>query len=271
MLALAADATAFSLIKLGDKYVSEQSKDKVVQIRSEKSVATMTPNVWYVVYYDPDATLKAVEVKFGAGEKMDVSRPLRLLEPVTGADKMLDSDKLKVDSDKALNIAKAQPLLANLTLVASQMWLQHGDEGPRWKVKLWAAKLNKSGDQADVGDVYISAADGSVVKTDLHPEQRELNRTGRAHRQNMTDWKRQCAAVIPCFNEAGRIASVITGAQQHLPRVIMVDDGSSDATAQQQAARRRGGSHPPTRQWRKGIGFADRVAAGAADGVSIGR
>ena len=30
------------------------------------------PNVWYVVYYDPDAVLKAVEVKFGAGKKMDV-------------------------------------------------------------------------------------------------------------------------------------------------------------------------------------------------------
>jgi hypothetical protein len=167
-LALAADATAFSLIKQGDKYVGEQSKDKVVQIRSEKSVGTMTPDTWFVVYYDPDATLKAVEVKFGAGQKMDVSHPLRLLEPVTGADKVLDASKLKTDSDKALEIAKSQPLLANLTLVASQMWLQHGDEGPRWKVKLWAAKLHRAGD-ADVGDVYISTADGSVIKTDLHP------------------------------------------------------------------------------------------------------
>jgi hypothetical protein len=122
-LAAAADPTAFSLIKEGDKYVGEQSKDKVVQIRSEKSVGTMIPNIWYVVYYDPDATLKAVEVKFGAGQKMDVSRPLRLLEPVTGADKTLDASKLKVDSDKALAIAQAQPLLKSLTLVASQMWL----------------------------------------------------------------------------------------------------------------------------------------------------
>jgi len=168
-LALAADPTAFSLVKEGNKYVGEQSKDKVVQIRSEKSVGTMIPNIWYVVYYDPDATLKAVEVKFGAGQKMDVSRPLRLLEPVTGADKILDASKLKVDSDKALAIAKAQPLLKNLTLVASQLWLQHSDEGPRWKIKLWAAKLKNPGDQADVGDVYVSTADGSVVRNDLHP------------------------------------------------------------------------------------------------------
>jgi hypothetical protein len=168
-VALAADPTAFELIKAGDKYIGDQSKDKVVQIRSEKSVATMTPNIWYVVYYDPDATLKAVEVKFGAGEKMNVSHPMRLLEPVTGADRVLESSKLKVDSDKALKIAMAQPLLQKLTLTASQMWLQHGDEGPKWKVKLWAAKLSKPSEQADVGDVYISTADGSVIRVDLHP------------------------------------------------------------------------------------------------------
>ena len=139
-VALAADPTAFELIKLGNQYVGVQSKDKVVQIRSEKSVGTLTPNIWYVVYYDPDATLKAVEVKFGAGQKIDVSHPLRLLEPITGEDKVLDSTKLKVDSDKALKIAMAEPLLKNLTLKATQLWLQHGDQGPEWKVKLWGGQ-----------------------------------------------------------------------------------------------------------------------------------
>ncbi len=167
--AAAAEPTAFSLVKEGDRYIGEQSKDKVVQIRSERSVGTLTPNIWYVVYYDPDASLKAVEVKFGAGQKMDVSRPLRLLEPITGADKVLEHSKLKVDSDKALATARTQPLLQNLTLTSSQLWLMHGDEGPKWKVKLWAAKLNNPKHQADVGDVYISTADGSVIRADLHP------------------------------------------------------------------------------------------------------
>jgi hypothetical protein len=167
--ALAADPTAFELVKLGNQYVGVESKDKVVQIRSEKSVGTLTPNIWYVVYYDPDATLKAVEVKFGAGQKLDVSRPLRLLEPVTGNDRTLDNAKMKVDSDQALKIALAEPLLKNLTLKASQLWLQHGDQGPEWKVKLWAAKLKAPNKDADVGAVVISATDGSVVKSDLHP------------------------------------------------------------------------------------------------------
>ena len=55
---LAAGPEALELIKLGDPYVGIQSKDKVVQIRSEKSIASLTPDIWYVVYYDPDATLR---------------------------------------------------------------------------------------------------------------------------------------------------------------------------------------------------------------------
>ena len=168
-VALAAEPTAFDLVKEGNRFVGEQSKDKVVQIRSEKSIGTTIPNIWYVVYYDPDASLKAVEVKFGAGQKMDVSRPMRLLEPITGNDRVLDQARLKVDSDKALNIALSQPLLNGLTMTASQFWLQHSDDGPRWKIKLWAAKLNRPGDQAEVGEVYISSADGSVMRADLHP------------------------------------------------------------------------------------------------------
>jgi hypothetical protein len=167
--ALAADPTAFALAKLGNQYVGVESKDQVVQIRSEKSVSALVPDVWYVVYYDPDATLKAVEVKFGAGQKLDVSHPLRLLEPVTGNDRTLDSAKLKVDSDQALKIAMAEPLLKNLTLKATQLWLQHGDQGPEWKIKLWAAKLKDPNADADVGVVVISAADGSVIQSDLHP------------------------------------------------------------------------------------------------------
>jgi len=168
-LAMAGDFTAFQLIKEGNHYVGDQSKDRVVQIRSEKSIGVLTPDIWYVVYYDPDSTLKAVEVKFGAGQKMKVTHPLRLLEPVTGEDRVLDRSKLLVDSNRALEIAKSQPLLQNLTLRASQLWLLHGDLGPVWKVKFWAAKLQHPNHDADIGVVFISAADGSVVKTDLHP------------------------------------------------------------------------------------------------------
>ena len=51
--------------------------------------------------------------------------------------------------------------------------------------------------------------------------------------QNPVDWRRQCVAVIPCFNEAARIGAVIAQVKGRLPNVIVVDDGSTDATADQ--------------------------------------
>ncbi len=152
--AVASQPSAFDLIQKGDRYVGEQSKDKVVQIRSEKSV----------------------EVKFGAGEMMSVKRPLRLLEPVTGGDMPLDRAKLKIDSDEAVKIALKQPLLENLKVVATQLKLERSKEAllgegageAVWKVKLWAAKLRNPNREADVGEVWITALDGKVVKNDLH-------------------------------------------------------------------------------------------------------
>src|SRR5262249_20602585 len=147
--ARAAEPTAFDLIKEANRYVGEQSKDKVVQIRSEKSVGSLTPNIWYIVLYDSTATLKAQEVKFGAGKMISVKRPMRLLEPVTGGDLPLDRSKLKVDSDQAIKTALQEPLLKDLKMTATQLKLERVGEGVLgqggtgegvWKVRLWAAK-----------------------------------------------------------------------------------------------------------------------------------
>ena len=162
------ESTALSLIKEANRHVGEQIKDQVVQIRSEKSIGTLTPNVWYVAFYDPDATFKATEVKFGAGQKLEVTRPLRVLEIGMGNHKPLDRSKLKVDSDRAIKTATAEPLLAALKLTAAQLWLQHGDLGPVWKVRLWASKLRNPAEDADIGDVYIAADTGKVIRADLH-------------------------------------------------------------------------------------------------------
>jgi hypothetical protein len=165
---LATDLTAFGLIKEGNRYIGEQSKDKVVQIYSEKSIGCMTPDTWYVVYYDPDATLKTIEVKFGAGKKMDVKRPVRL--PIGKSDEPLPAEKFKVDSDEALDIASKEPLLENLTLKASRLSLERrsADDGtPVWRIQLWASKLKNPNETADIGEVVVSAENGNVLKTNL--------------------------------------------------------------------------------------------------------
>jgi len=168
--AFAAEPTAFDLVKMGNKYIGEQSKDKVVQIRSDKSVGSITPNIWYIVYYDPDAKMKSVEVKFGAGQKLDVTRPFRLFQRMGNKKEPLDASKLKVDSDRAIKIATSQPLLGNLTVKATQLTLERGDMGPQWKVQIWCARLKNPNENADIGVVLINADDASVIKTDLHPK-----------------------------------------------------------------------------------------------------
>jgi hypothetical protein len=172
----AAEMTAFKLIKEGNRYIGEQAKDKVVQIRSEKSVGELSPNIWFVVYYDATASLKATEVKFGAGKMQTVKRPMRLLEPVLGGDQPLALEKLKVDSDRAIAVALKEPLLAKLKVVATELTLEKAPkdlaaqttagEGV-WKVRLWAEKLRNPAKTVDVGVVWVSADSGKVLGNDL--------------------------------------------------------------------------------------------------------
>jgi hypothetical protein len=78
--AVADSPTAFQLLKSGNQYVGVQSKDKIVQIRSDQSVGGITPETWYVVYYDPGTVFKADQVRFDNGQETEISHPGRVLE-----------------------------------------------------------------------------------------------------------------------------------------------------------------------------------------------
>jgi glycosyltransferase involved in cell wall biosynthesis len=45
------------------------------------------------------------------------------------------------------------------------------------------------------------------------------------------NWPSQCAVVIPCFNEGKAIRPLVEAVRKHLPNILVIDDGSSDATA----------------------------------------
>jgi hypothetical protein len=166
-----ADPSAYDLIRNGDSYVGVQSKDKILKIYSEKSVVTLEPNIWHVIYFDPDTTFKATDVKFGAGQEMEITHPMVNGFPMPSkAMDILDPARLKIDSGRALHIAASQPLLKNLTLRVSKMTLSRTDDGTVWKVEFWAAKVGDPSKNAGVGSVTISAYDGSILGSDLHPD-----------------------------------------------------------------------------------------------------
>jgi hypothetical protein len=141
-----------------------------VQIRSEKSVGSLTPNIWYIVYYDPDASAKATEVKFAGGKKVDVNRPARILELFSRDKEELPKEKLKIDSNKAIEIATTEPVLKNLKLTATRLELERWEGMPVWKVRIWSEKVRKPTSDANIGEVFVSTEDGKVVKNDLNPK-----------------------------------------------------------------------------------------------------
>jgi hypothetical protein len=161
------DASAFRLAQEGNRYVGEQCRDKIVEIHSERSAGSLIPTVWYLLYYDPDASFKAAEVTFKGGQKTASTRPFRPFDPLS-ADKILDRSKLKLDSDEALKVASNQEAVKPLALKAAQCWLQRESGNPVWRIRLWAAKLRDPTHMADIGDLYIAADDGTVVRTNLH-------------------------------------------------------------------------------------------------------
>ncbi|HEY1789603.1 MAG TPA: hypothetical protein VGJ73_15705 [Verrucomicrobiae bacterium] len=164
-----AEPTALDLVKKGDDYVGIQSKDKIVQIYSDKSVASLEPNIWHVAYFDPTVFSKTVEVKFEAGQQAGIAHPMHPFTLPAKPEQILDLSKITVDSDRAINIATSQPLLKGLNLRYSKVALQKGDNGPEWRVELWSAKVSDPSKDANVGTVHISAVDGSIIQSDLHP------------------------------------------------------------------------------------------------------
>jgi len=64
------------------------------------------------------------------------------------------------------------------------------------------------------------------------------------------------AAVIPAFNEAASIAAVVNGIREWVAAVIVVDDGSSDATAEEA---RRAGAEVLVHAENRGKGHAVRT------------
>src|SRR5690349_14173025 len=50
------------------------------------------------------------------------------------------------------------------------------------------------------------------------------------------NWVADCAAIIPCLNEAATIGSLVRAVRQSIPTAIVVDDGSTASLAEEAGA-----------------------------------
>jgi hypothetical protein len=165
--AFAAAPTGLQAIKEANRYVTDEVKDKIVQMHSEKSTNMVTPEAWCIVYYNSAARRKTTEVKLATGKDPVITHPFRLFKPAD-AQAILDPAKLKVDSDSALWIAKKDGLLDKIKLTDSKLVLERWEEAPVWKVRFWAEKAGKPGQTTDIGQIFVNAEDGKIVNRDLH-------------------------------------------------------------------------------------------------------
>ena len=169
----AAETTAFDLLKESNQHVAADVKDKVLQIRSEKSAEGLTPTTWLILYYDTHARTRETELKFENGKMQKQRRPFRLFARSGVASNILDKAKLKIDSDVALKTAEKDRLLEKLKLTHSQMTLEQWEDAAVWKITFWADKAREAGKTAEVGKVFVNAEDGKIVLRDLHVERVE--------------------------------------------------------------------------------------------------
>ena len=75
-------------------------------------------------------------------------------------------------------------------------------------------------------------------------------------------------AAMPAYNEERSIARMVLGCQKYVDRVVVVDDGSFDATADLAAA---AGAHVVRHEWNAGCGAALRTCFETAREMGVQR
>jgi serine/threonine protein kinase len=161
--------TALQLVRQGNTHVSERSKDKVVQIVSERTAIDSPPQNWRIIYYDPKARYKLVEVQFEDGKMSRIHELTRLLGFLTPqAQKPIDIEKLKIDSSDALKITLNLAAIKNLTVQSAELALERGYGGsPVWKVSLFGSSENDPLKEKSLGYAILLTDDGKVLKETL--------------------------------------------------------------------------------------------------------
>ncbi len=113
------------------------------------------------------------------------------------------------------------------------------------------------------------------MKMTLSTKQAERGSIGATHGESPASQTMSLIAVVPAYNEAGRIAEVVRALQSMSPqfaernlalRVYVVDDGSSDGTGE--LARQAGADRVIRHKINLGLGAAVRTGLAAARGES---
>jgi hypothetical protein len=149
--------------------IKELPKDQAARIaRIEARDGTPTPDRWYILTQDPASDNGVHEFVVSNGEIV-ASRSISQFAESLKPDDILGSQPLKIDSDKAANLAHAYAEANGAVVTSMNFELKKDGPGaaPAWTVSC----LDDKG--AKVGSIVITAGKGNIVSHDgftLEPE-----------------------------------------------------------------------------------------------------
>ena len=162
-------ATALQLLRKGNAHVPSRSKNHVLQMVSERTALAEPPQIWRILFHDDKARYNAIEVRFKNGDMDRMFEPNRILDLFSfGPPKLLDLQKVKIDSDEAIRIALSASANENMEVKSVELKLERGYGGLTvWNVKLFGTVQGRNPDEASLGSVIVLAEDGKVLKKDI--------------------------------------------------------------------------------------------------------
>lgn len=162
------DFTALQFVQLGDHYVTQNARDQVIAMISDKTVGDLVPKNWRILYHNEKATFNTTEIDFANNAMTRIHEPNRFFQMFSGANKPIDLSQVALDSDDALKIVMNVPEVRAASVIAVQMQLNRGYGGmPVWTVNLFGQSDSEIADDKNLGTIQLLADSGKILKNTL--------------------------------------------------------------------------------------------------------
>ena len=164
----AAGMTVLQLMRKAERQVTALGRANVLRIESEREQNSLFPPRWVFYFYDPSATFKCkrVTLDYGRVTSVDVQSRWFLLD--FDPQQVIHSRQLRVDSDRALELARDLPPLQGVAIGSTEFALRRTDRRDNsgyWEIKIWQQLA--SGRERYAGWVRLSASSGQIYDSNL--------------------------------------------------------------------------------------------------------
>ena len=162
-----AELTGLEALREANRQVGAEAKNKILQVRSERSTNGLAPKTWSVMFYDASVGMKTTVVKLSAGREPRIDHPFALFKR-PDPKRIFDPSSVRIDSDAALKVAAKDRLLEKVKLNGARITLELWEGSPVWKIEFWAEKAKEPARTPAIGQIFVDGQEGKVVNRDLH-------------------------------------------------------------------------------------------------------